>query len=391
MIPVAKPFFDDKEAEAVRRVILSGWVAQGPKVLEFEKEFSAYVGAKHAVCLSSCTTALHLALVAAGVVPGDAVITVSHSFIATANSVRHARAEPVFVDIDPGTYNMTAEGLGICLERECVAKGGKLVHKKGRVAAVLVVHQMGMPCDMAGILPVAEKYGIPVVEDAACAIGSRISMDDGATWDMIGKPHGDIACFSFHPRKIITTGEGGMITTNDTGYDERIRLLRQHGMSVSDLVRHGSKNIVFEEYVETGYNYRMTDIQAAIGIEQLKKMPAILRKRREIGALYSEHLGKTPWLSTVKEPRYRQTNWQSYPVRVLKGAPATRDEIMQKMLDRGVSTRRGIMNAHEETPYRCGTALPNSEEAKNSVILLPVFHEITDKEAISVADILKGI
>ncbi|MBF0216882.1 MAG: DegT/DnrJ/EryC1/StrS family aminotransferase [Candidatus Omnitrophica bacterium] len=391
MIPIAKPFMDGKEAEAAAAAISSGWVAGGPKVLEFESEFAAYVGSKYAVAVSNCTTALHLALIAVGVGGGDVVITVSHSFIATASSVRHAGAEPVFIDIDPGTYNMTAEALQACLENECAKKGGEFFHKKGRVAAVLLVHQMGMPCDMSAILRVTEKYRIPVVEDAACAIGSRISLDNGASWDMIGKPHGDIACFSFHPRKVITTGEGGMITTGDAERDRRMRLLRQHGMSVSDLARHGSKKVVFEEYLETGYNYRMTDIQAAIGIEQLRKMPRIIRRRREIGALYSELLGKISWLGTEKEPAGRETNWQSYPVRVLKGAPATRDKIMQILLDRGVSTRRGIMNAHEEIPYRDGTVLVNSEEAKNSVILLPIFHELTDKDLMSVADILKGM
>ena len=196
-IPVAKPYLGKEEARAAREAILSGWVSQGPKVKQFEEDFASYTGAKYACAVSSCTAALHMALLTVGVKPGDAVITVSHSFIATANSIRHCSAEPVFVDIDPDTFNMSISHLESYLQKDCKSRGGRLFHKLGRIAAIMPVHQMGMPCDLSSILRLARKYDLPVVEDAACAVGSRIRFN--GKWERIGRPHGDIACFSFHP------------------------------------------------------------------------------------------------------------------------------------------------------------------------------------------------
>jgi len=226
MIPIAKPMLGEEEAEAARKAILSGWVTQGPMVQAFEEAFAAMVGARFACAVSNCTTAMHLALLAAGVRPGDVVITVSHSFVATANAVRHCSAEPVFVDVEPETFNMDPAELERVLRDDCLGRDGSLYYRNverlsvgesplvqcrsectGRVAAIMPVHQMGLPCDMGRINSVAKRYGLPVVEDAACAAGSRLSCDNGATWDMIGRPHGDMACFSFHPRKLVTTGE----------------------------------------------------------------------------------------------------------------------------------------------------------------------------------------
>jgi perosamine synthetase len=252
-IPLIRPVMDEREVQAARRCILSGWVTQGPEVAAFEREFAAAVGAAHACAVSSCTTALHLALLAAGVGPGDEVITVSHTFIAVANAVRYCGATPVFIDIDPGTFNLDP-----ALIAEAVSP---------KTRAVLPVHQMGMPCDMEAVLKVARARGLTVVEDAACAAGSQVRID--GRWEKVGRPHGDIACFSFHPRKVITTGDGGMLTTADPGRDERFRRLRQHGMSVPDTVRHGAAEVIFESYPDVGYNYRMTDIQAAVGRVQL--------------------------------------------------------------------------------------------------------------------------
>lgn len=255
-IPIAKPLLGEEEAAAAHRCILTGWVTQGPEVAAFERDWCEMTGAPHACAVSNCTTALHLALLAVGVKPGDEVITVSHSFIATANSIRCCGATPVFADIEPGTFNIDPK-----LIESAIAPKTK---------AILVVHQMGMPCDMAAIMPIARKHGLKVVEDAACAIGSEIQWE--GVWQKIGNPIGDAVCFSLHPRKIITTGDGGMITTASAGMDAQFRLLRQHGMSVSDRVRHGSSQVIFEEYPILGFNYRMTDPQAAIGREQVKRL-----------------------------------------------------------------------------------------------------------------------
>ena len=383
MIPITKPFLGAEEVNAAKKAILSGWVSQGPKVKQFEDNFSSYLGAKYACAVSSCTTALHLAILAVGVKPGDAVVTVSHSFIATANSITHAGAKPIFIDIDHDTFNIAPTCLEKCLRQ----------HRR-KVSAILVVHQMGMPCDLKKILPLARKFNLPVIEDAACAIGSRISMDGGKHWNKIGKPHGDIACFSFHPRKVLTTGDGGMLTTNNPKYDRKVRFLRHQGMSISDRARHCSKKVIFEHYPALGYNYRMTDIQAAVGVEQLKKVEKMVKKRRQIAKLYAEGLKDIEWLKTPVEPAYCRTNWQSYPVRILKNSPVKRDKLMQRLLDAGIATRRGIMNAHQEKPYSshasCGS-LRNSEKARDEVILLPIYYALKKNQVNKIIKEIKNV
>ncbi|MGE0268455.1 MAG: DegT/DnrJ/EryC1/StrS family aminotransferase [Candidatus Omnitrophota bacterium] len=398
MIPVAKPYLTDEEVKAVQEVILSGWVTQGPKVAEFENAFKQYVGADYACATSNCTTALHLALKVCGVSPGDVVLTVSHSFIATANAVRQCSAEPVFIDIAPDTYNMSVQRLEEFFQTECEERPDGLYFKNvhqlsceenpfhyieqhiGRIAALLVVHQMGMPCDLGKILPLAQKYNLPVVEDAACAVGSEISFDGSLTFEKIGRPRGDVACFSFHPRKVITTGEGGMITTNNPELDRQLRLLRHQGMDVSDVQRHESKTIQFEQYTTTAFNYRMTDIQAAIGLEQLKKLPKIIEQRRKMVEIYKSKLNDIGCFKMAEEPAYCKTNWQSFPVRILESSPRSRDEIMQYLMDHDIATRRGIMNIHQEQPYlNAMWQLPDSEAARDQVIILPVYHTLSEK------------
>jgi dTDP-4-amino-4,6-dideoxygalactose transaminase len=374
MIPITKPVMDDAEADAARRAIRSGWVTQGPEVGAFERELAALVGAPHACAVSSGTAALHLALLVAGVGPGDEVVTVSHSYIATANAIRHCGANPVFVDIEADGFNI-----------DPAAIAGAVTP---RTRALLVVHQMGMPCDLTAILPIARARGLVVVEDAACALGSTILWD--ARMEPIGRPHGDVACFSFHPRKVISTGDGGMITTADAEWDARYRLLRQHGMSVPDTVRHGADRVLFESYPVLGWNYRMTDIQAAIGRVQLTRLPAIVAARRARAAQYRMLLSDVPGLALPREPAWAESNWQSFCVRL----PDECDQrtVMQRMLDAGVATRRGIMCSHREPPYAAVSVpapLGRSERAQDRCILLPLYSDLTDDEQAQVATALR--
>jgi perosamine synthetase len=368
MIPVARPWMGEEEAAAARRAILSGWVTQGPEVAAFEREFAAAAGAPFACAVSSCTTALHLALVALGVGPGDEVITVSHSFIATANAIRYCGALPVFVDVEPGTLNMDPRLVDAAFSPH--------------TRAILCVHQLGMPCDLAPLSAIATARGVPLIEDAACAAGSLVRQN--GEWGAIGRPHGDVACFSFHPRKLLSTGDGGMLTTRHRDLDVRFRLLRQHGMSVPDTVRHMSATVITEAYATLGYNYRMTDIQAAVGREQLKRLPAMVERRRALAARYADGLEGVDGVTVPREPEWARTNWQSFAVRLRPQIDQRR--VMQQLLDEGISTRRGVMNAHEEAAYPAGTwrttphGLAESEAARNATLMLPLYHQLTHDE-----------
>jgi dTDP-4-amino-4,6-dideoxygalactose transaminase len=362
------------EADAAREAILSGWLTQGPQVAAFEEEFARCVGASHACAVSNCTTALHLALLAVGVRPGDEVITVSHSFIATTNAIRYCGAVPVFVDIAPDSFNVEPAAIEVAITR--------------RTRAILCVHQLGMPCDLERILAIGRARALPVIEDAACAIGSEIRID--GAWQRIGRPHGDIACFSFHPRKVITTGDGGMLTTANASWDRLFRLWRQHGMSIPDSVRHCAATVVFEDYPVLGYNYRMTDVQAAIGRAQLQRLSAILTRRRALAERYRQLLrGDVAEICPPAEPAWARSNWQSYCVRL--PAKVAQRSVMQAMLDAGVATRRGVTCAHLEPA--CASVprrhpLTVSEQAQAECILLPLFPQMIDAEQEQVIDAL---
>ena len=386
-IPVARPLLGREEVSAAERAILSGWVTQGPEVAAFEREFGSFVGAAHACAVSSGTTALHLALLAVGVRPGDEVITVSHSYIATANSIRYCGAMPVFVDIEPHTFNIDPHKIESAISE--------------RTRAILCVHQVGMPCDLNAVLEIAAKHEIRVVEDAACAVGSEILWR--GNWEKIGKPHADVACFSFHPRKLLTTGDGGMLTASDAEIDHKFRLWRQHAMSTPDTVRHASPTVVFESYPELGFNYRLTDIQAAVGREQLKRIPEAVAQRRRMAATYNQLLATVPGLLLPNAPDWARSNWQSYCVRLPENVDQRK--VMQKMLDEGIATRRGIMCAHLEPAYqlpntwRCidtacqpGASCPNlaeSERAQAQSIILPLFGQMTEAQQVRVAESLR--
>lgn len=373
VLPIARPRLDEREVEAARRVILSGWVTQGPEVAAFEREFAAAVGAPYAVAVSNCTTALHLALLATGVGPGDEVITVSHSFIATANAVKYCGATPIFVDISAATFNIDP----VLIESAITS----------RTRAILCVHQLGMPCDLAAIIEIGNRHHLPIIEDAACAIGSEIRWN--GQWERIGKPHADIACFSFHPRKIVTTGDGGMVTTANPKYDAKLRLWRQHSMSAPDTVRHGAREVIFESYPEIGFNYRMTDLQAAVGRVQLSRLPEIVAERRKLAATYATLLAGIPGLQLPSEPEWARSNWQSYCVRL----PAGCDQraVMQAMLEDNISTRRAVMCVHLEGAYRNAAEtspfpLPESERAQTEGVILPLFSGMTADDQLRVRD-----
>jgi perosamine synthetase len=362
-IPVARPSFGMDEEQAVLEVLRSGWVSQGPVVAEFERRFADYVGAAQAVAVSSCTAALHLALVAAGIKPGDEVLCPSLSFIATANAIVHAGAQPVFVDINASTYNINPASIEAGITP--------------RTKAIVVVHQIGLPAPLAEIAEIATRRGLLLIEDAACAVGAEYH------GQRIGLPHTSLACFSFHPRKVLTTGEGGMITTCDQGIAARVRRLRQHAMTLSDLARHSAANVVIESYDEVGYNYRMTDLQAAIGLVQLQRLPAMLANRRALALRYSSRLCCLPWLVLPQELADSRSNFQSYMVRLREDAPVTRDQLMQDLLNRGISSRRGIMATHRELPYREGdweSLLPVTNMVTDTTLILPLFNSMTDEE-----------
>jgi dTDP-4-amino-4,6-dideoxygalactose transaminase len=305
--------------------------------------------------------------------PGDEVVTVSHSFIATANSIRYCGATPVFVDVQPGTYNINPVLIEAAIS--------------GRTRAILCVHQMGMPCALQAILDIARRHALPVIEDAACAVGSEILWHN--RWEKIGQPHGDIACFSFHPRKVITTGDGGMITTSNAEWDRQFRLWRHQGMSVPDMTRHIAKEVMFESYPVLGYNYRLTDIQAAIGRIQLQRLPEIIARRRFLAARYGELLAAVPGIGRPEEPPWARSNWQSYCVRLPEGYDQR--QVMQFMLDRGVATRRGIMCIHREAAYGhipLVQPLPESERAQDTCIILPLYHHMTEPDQDYVVEVL---
>lgn len=363
-IPVAKPDLGDEEVALVTETIRSGWITQGPRVAEFERNFATYTGAAHAIAASSCTTALHLALKVIGVGHGDEVIVPSHTFIATANAIRYCGARPVFVDIDPATLNLDPQ-LIPTLITPCTK-------------AILVVHQVGRPADLEAICAIARAHKLAVVEDAACAIGSEYQRRK------IGHNHfAPLVCFSFHPRKIVSTGDGGMITTDNAEWAARLRRLRQHGMSVNDLQRHQSATVVTEEYPELGYNYRMTDLQAAMGVAQLRRLPKIIARRRELAANYDCALATLPQLELFREPANALWNQQTYLVRLKSASPAQRDELMQKLLTAGIATRRGIMSIHREACYVSAygaQSLPESERASDQCICLPLYTQLSDAE-----------
>jgi perosamine synthetase len=359
-VAFSRPSFGTEEELAAAAVIRSGWVVGGPKLLEFERRFAEMCGAEHGVGVSSWTTGAFLVLKALDIGPGDEVIVPSLTFIASVNVIAHAGATPVFADIDPLTYNIDPEDAARRISP--------------RTKAILPVDQLGMPCEIDAILDLAARHGLYVVEDAACAVGSRFR----------GRPIGSLApitVFSLHARKVVTTGEGGMILTNDAALAARLRRLRHQGMSLSDFERHAAGPTTFESYPEIGYNFRITDIQAAIGLCQLTRLEDLLARRRHVANQYITALSNHPFLMPPHVPAHVTPNWQSFQVRLRPHGPLDRNALMERLHAQGIATRRGVMASHLEPPYiNLGYHLPATERAAIECLQLPMHAGMTEAD-----------
>jgi perosamine synthetase len=372
-IPITKPLFSEDEERAVVEVLRSGWVVQGPKVAAFERVVANYVGVPHAIATSSCTTALHMALVLLGIGPGDEVIVPSFTFIATANVVCYTGATPVFVDIDPQTYNLDPNRLETAVTP--------------RTKAIMPVHQIGLAADMDRLNAIANRYGLAVIEDAAPALGATYK---GKRVGGLG----NVTCLSFHPRKVITAGEGGMILTSDQALANHARTLRTHGMSLSDLQRHQATSVAIEEYHDLGYNYRLSDLHAAVGLEQMKKLDLMLMRREQLAVRYHEALADLECLQLPFSSTDQPHSYQSYIIQLGPQAPKSREQVMQEMLEAGIATRRGVMAIHLEPYYRQrfpGVKLSVTETAAQSTLLLPIYATMTELEQDYIIDHLHRI
>jgi dTDP-4-amino-4,6-dideoxygalactose transaminase len=360
IIPIAKPYFDEQEHLAVAEVLSSGWVVQGPKVREFEKMVENFQGCKHAIATTSATTALHIALCSVGIEKGDEVIVPAFTHPATANVVRYVGANPIFVDVKLPDFNIDP----LKIEKKVTR----------RTKAIIPVHLFGLPADMDPIMDMTKSLKLKVVEDAACAQGTEYK----------GKRVGDIGdcgAFSFHPRKSITTGEGGMLTTNDEEIAARARILRSHGESISDELRHRADEIVYPDFVVLGFNYRMTDIQAAIGVKQMEKLPHILEERKRIALRYNELLSdlvKEEFLLLPPQRKGFKHSYQSYVVLFREKMKHTRDRLSNELQKKGIATRKGTYHVpgakyYQQTfGFKKGDC-PNSETADEKSLALPLY------------------
>lgn len=375
IIQIAEPYFDEAELSIIRQPILNKWVTQGKYVQEFENIFAKKHKVKYAVAVSNCTTALHLSLLALGIGPGDEVIIPSFTWISTANVVLYCGGKPVFVDINLDSFNIDPQ------------KIASKINKKTK--AIIAVHLFGLCADIDAIKKIAPK--IPIIEDAACAAGSKYK-------NKFAGSLGDGGCFSFHPRKIITTGEGGMVTTNNKKISKIINILRNHGAGLPEEKRHLSqKPYLLPDYDLLGYNYRMTDLQGALGVAQLKKLDRLITERQKWAEFYIEQLSKIPWLKTPRETRGYKHSWQSFVCLVdEKLSPLTRDKLCQYLLERGISTRPGTHAIHTLGFYKKkynfkNKDFPNSYLAHKNSIALPLHNNMKKEDFDYIIKVVKDI
>ncbi len=384
-VPIARTALTEAEIESVLGPLRSGWLVQGPKVREFETKWSEFTGADHSLAITSCTTGLHLAAVALGLGAGDEVIVPAFTWIATANIVEHQQATTVFCDIDLETFNINIAAMEAAITP--------------RTKGIIPVHLFGLPANMDAVNALAKKHGLWVVEDAACGFGATYNGRHVGTL-------GDAGSFCFHPRKAITTGEGGMVTTNNPDLAETIRQLRDHGASMSDHQRHlGPKPYLLADHPLAGYNQRMTDFQAALGAAQMDRAAQIVEERRRLAARFDDAFAGLDWLRTPQEPEGCKHSYQSYPC-LFKPAEITsatvkringeRNQWMEELQSAGVSTRPATHAVHMLTYYREKYGLrpedmPNAFAANDCSISLPLFHGMTEAEQDHViAAVLRG-
>lgn len=373
-VPIARTALTEAEIQSVLEPLRSGWLVQGPKVREFEEKWSAFTGAGHSVAVTSCTTALHLSLAALDFGPGDEAIVPAFTWIATANVVEHLGGKVVFCDIDPVTFNLDVAQLEAKITP--------------RTRAILAVHLFGLSAEMAPVLELARKHGLAVVEDAACGFGAKYHGRHVGTL-------GDAGCFSFHPRKAITTGEGGMITTDDDALAEKLRRLRDHGAAMSDLQRHlGARPYLLADHPDAGYNQRMTDIQGALGSAQMDRAEEIIAERQRLAGVYDAAFESLEWLRTPARPEGYTHGYQSYPCTfipepiTLESIPRIREARnawMDRLQQQGISTRPATHAVHMLSFYRekyrlSPECFPNAYAANDCSISLPLFHGMTEAE-----------
>ena len=355
MIRLTIPTIEEDDLEAVREVLASGYLVQGPRVADFEQLVATYVGTKHAVAVSNCTAALLLALMALEIGPGDRVAVTTYSWPATANVIALCGAEPVFVEIEAGSFNMDADALAEVLTRT-------------NVKAILPVHTFGGMADMSRILTVAAKDSVPVIEDAACALGAELEGKRAGTWGAMG-------CFSFHPRKAITTGEGGVITTNDAGLARKLRILRNHGQDPDAPV---------PDFIAAGHNMRMTEFQAALGSSQMLKVERIISSRRAQAARYNELLSGSGLVTPFVTPASRHV-YQSYVTLLPRELASARAEIIKALKAQGIETTIGTYHLPLTSYFRNRGGFkvgdfPVTDDISTRALSLPLFEALTPEQ-----------